>query len=136
MVLLGLVGAVLAAVFVLGGGESPSVAVNRFMIALARGDVETLTRMSHMPGESEESVRRQWDRAVNVVGPYYRFRWQVLTQTVPDERTANVQLWVWRNAASPGAFEEKFGIPLVRVDGDWRIDVRGINRGMFPGMPR
>lgn len=120
----------------LSGGESPTTAVNRFMTALAKGDVDTLTRMSHLPGREESDIRAQWDRAVNVVGPYYRFRWQTLTQTMPDRDSANVQIWVWRNALSPGNFEEKFGVPLKRVEGEWKIDVRGINRGVYPGLPR
>lgn len=120
----------------LSGGESPTTAVNRFMTALARADVETLTRMSYLPGLEEADVRNQWDRSVNVVGPHYRFRWQTLTQTMSDSDRANVQIWVWRNALSPGNFEEEFGVPLRRVDGEWKIDVRGISRGVFPGLPR
>lgn len=118
------------------GGDSPTTVTNKFMVALATGDVDTLTEVSYMPDSSEEETRAAWDRTVNVVAPYYRFRWKTLSQSRADEKTASVDLWVWRDAMSPSTYEEKFGIPLVKEGRTWKVDVRGVPREMFPGLPR
>jgi hypothetical protein len=132
--------AVVAALFFVSlfffASEPPTGVANRFMVALAKGDVDTLTRMTYAPGRDEKGIRDQWDWAVNKAGPHYRFRWQVLGATQADQDTANVRLFVERNLAHGGSYEERFEIPLVRHENEWKVDVRSISREMFPGLPR
>jgi hypothetical protein len=136
LILAGVVAAIAVAVLFALSGESPTSGAGRFMSALAAHDVDKLVKYGHMPGESPEEERKQWDHAVNRVGRYYRFYWDIVSSQVIDENNATVTLNVVRNSADPGAYEQKFGLPLVRVDGEWLVDVRGIPRDMFPGLPR
>jgi hypothetical protein len=117
------------------GSESPQSVGSRFMTALAKGDVDQLAELSY-PQERKEDFRKQWDWAVNVAGPHYRFVWKVTGFTQLDEDTASVRMMVARNVMTPGTYEEKFELPMVREDNTWRVDVRAVNREMYPGLPR
>lgn len=135
LVILGSIGlVVIIALFFLGGRSASSVAAE-FMSALGKHDVAKLTELSYMDGSTPEEVRKKWEYTVQVA-PYYRFRWQFLGESNPTPDSAAVRLWVWRDAQSPATYEEKFEIPLVKIDGNWKVDVRGLNRLMFPALPR
>ena len=40
------------------------------------------------------------------------------------------------DADHPGAYEELYELPMVKVGDDWKVDVRGISREFYPGLPR
>lgn len=124
-------------VFVLfAGRESTATVGARFMTALAKGDVDTLTQMSFMGDETPDQVRKQWDYTVHGVGQYYRFRWHITGTSQANDNTAAVLLQVARNADTPSAYDENYQLPLVKVNGGWKVDVRNISRDMFPALPR
>jgi hypothetical protein len=127
--------AVLGFVF-LSGRESVTTVGSRFMSALAKGDVDTLTKMSYIDGESPDHIRKEWDFAVNEVAKHYRFTWRITSARETGKESAAVSMQVARNADSGGAYEEKFELPLQKVDGDWKVDVTNISRDMYPGLPR
>lgn len=135
--------AVLIAVVVVGAavamfllaGSSPTSVANDFMIALARGNTKDLTRLSYMGDMKPEEVEKAWQQSVKR-GELYRFVWRNTGYSQPSDTSATVDMQIVRNADNPGSYEEKFGIPMVREDGQWKVDVRNLNRGIYPGLPR
>ena len=127
---------VLVVALVLLSRESPSSAGLRFMAALSNKDVDTLTKMSMMSGESEDQIRKQWDFSVNVAEKYYRFGWKMAGAGQPSPTTASIKLQMIHDADHPGAYEELYELPMVKVGDDWKVDVRGISREFYPGLPR
>jgi hypothetical protein len=115
--------------------ESLTSVGGRFMDALQRGDVDTLTRMTYLGNKSEEQVRKEWDFTVNTAGRHYEFLYQILSARQSGSDSGVVRMHVIRNPRQ-GGFEEVFNLPLVKVGDDWKVDVRGINRDMYPGLPR
>jgi hypothetical protein len=116
--------------------ESPNSVAGRFMAALQKGDVNTLTDMSYLGSDSKEDMRKQWDFAVNKAGRYYMMMFRVVGHNQPSPNTANVRMMVVRNADKPGAYEEAFALPLIKVGDDWKVDVKAISREMYPALPR
>jgi hypothetical protein len=136
LMVVGLIGIVVVAVIFLTSGESASSAAGRFMVALGQGKVDDLTKLSFMDGETPEQISKKWEYTTQVVGKFYRFRWQILAETQPQPDQAAVRLWVWRDAQTQSAYEEHYEIPMVKKEGKWLVDVRGLNRTMYPGLPR
>ena len=116
--------------------RSPATVGSEFMDALARGDVETLTKLSVIGDEPKASIRKKWDFAVNKAAPYYRFTWSVAGGEETKGDGALVRVKVSRNVGGGGSYEENFQLPLVKTDDGWKVEVAGINREMFPGLPR
>ena len=115
--------------------ESISAVGNKFMVALQSHDVDQLTRMSLMNGDSPDEVHKQWDFAVNKAGKYYRFAYRIVATNQASDSTGSVRMMVVRDADHPGAYEEAFELQLLKVNGEWKVDVRAISREMFPGLP-
>lgn len=136
LVLAGIIGAVVVVLVFTLSGESPNSGAGQFMSALADHDVEKLVKHGHMDGETPESERAKWKYTLERVARYYRFQWEIANAQVIDENNATVTLTVVRNSTDPGAYDQKFGLPLVHIDGKWLVDVRGIPRDLFPGLPR
>lgn len=107
----------------------------RFMTALAKHDVDTLTKMTYLGKDSPDQIKAKWDLAVNQYGKYYRFRWKITGTSQATDDSGSVRMQVSRNADSPGTYEENYQLPLVKHDGEWKVDVAGISREMFPGLP-
>ena len=134
--MLGVVVAVVALVGLLFAGQkSPAETGSRFMDALARGDVDALVKTSYVPGESPEDLRKQWAFTVGNPGKHYLFHWEITSSNTVDDDTANVKLSVQRNLG-PGSYDENYGLPLHKVNGEWKVDASGISREMYPGLPR
>ncbi len=131
----GLVGVAVIAFFAMFSGESASVAATRFMSALASRDINTLVATSYIEKASPEEIRKEWEYCINVANPNYVFEWSVLGEVQPDDKSASVRLDVKRDASSPASYGEKFGLPLVKIDNKWMVDVRSIDRDMYPFLP-
>jgi hypothetical protein len=135
IVIVGLLGLLaIGALFILGG-ESPTSVGARFMAALGEGRASELATMSYMPGLSPEEKRARWERTVRF-GKHYRFRWEIVSERMSDADTASVRMRVWRNAMDPMSYEEPLELPMVKRDGKWLVDVRGLNRDLYPALPR
>lgn len=116
--------------------ESPSVVASKFMSALAKGDVDGLTKWSYSDRDTAE-LKKQWEYSVNVAGPFYIFAWQIRGDQIADDNHASVRLEVVRDADKPDAYPENFALPMVRVkDTGWRVDIRNVSRQMYPALPR
>jgi len=116
--------------------ESPSAAGDRFMAALINHDVDGLTKMSMMKGASEDDIRKQWDFSVNTAEKYYRFAYRIAGAAQSSDTTASVKVFVAKDADHPGAYEELMEVPLVKVNDEWKVDVRALSRDFFPCLPR
>lgn len=116
--------------------ESPQTAGARFMDALARHDVKTLAANSFMEGLDEQQMGQRWEATVKGPARYYRFTWKVTgtVQASPDK--AAMQMMVMRDSDYATSYEEKYELPLVNVKGKWKVDVRRLDRRIFPYLPR
>jgi hypothetical protein len=101
-----------AVIVLLTTGESPESAATSFLSALAKGDINELTNLSYMANQSPEEVKKKWDFAENVAGPYYRFAYRVTGSNQADANDA------------------------VKVGDKWKVDVRSVNIELFPALPR
>lgn len=108
------------------------------MTALAKGDVDTLTKMTYLGANtSEDQIRKEWNFACNTAGKHYVFMWRITSSMEQDPgKVGSVQMQVTRNANTPGSYEEGFQLPMLKVNGQWKVDVRGISRQMYPALPR
>jgi len=116
-------------------GESPSGIAGRFLTALAKGDTKTVADLSFIEGKSPEQIKAEWDQTY-AYSKYYRFAWEVQDAAEADENNAAVRIQWTKKADRPGAYAEKYELPLVKKDGHWKVDVRGISREMYPALPR
>lgn len=132
----GLLGVFLIVGLAFFSGESASVAATRFMSALASRDIDTLTATSYIEKAPPYDIRKQWEYCMKVANPNYSFEWNVLGEVQPDDKTASVRLDIKRESNSPASYFEKFGLPLVKIDNKWLVDVRSIDRDMYPFLPR
>ena len=123
-------------VVILMGRQSVTTVVAKFMSALAKHDVDTLTNMTYLNGRDKEEVRKKWDFAVNKAGKHYLFLWKITSSKNVDENNASVTLLMMRNARNVSSYEEKFDIPVVKENGEWKVDVSAISRDVFPALPQ
>lgn len=115
-------------------GESYTQAASRFMDALARADTANLAKLSYIDGNDEATLKTKWDQTMKY-SSHFKFTWSVKTSTETGADSAVVTLNFWR-APDLGGYEEKFELPMLKKNGQWLVDVRGISRQMFPALPR
>lgn len=115
--------------------ESPAATGTRFMNALAKGDVNTLTETSFVSGKSTEQLRQDWEFATQTAAKHYMFRWKVIEARTLDDDTGTMRVQVERNFG-PGSYEENFGLQLRKIDSKWKVDAASISHEMYPGLPR
>lgn len=118
------------------GGGTPTSTASSFMVALGKRDIDTLVELSALDGKTPEELREAWKYSTETVGKHYRFAFNILASREANETTSTVTMHVFRNADMSSTYAEKFELPLVKVDGKWLVEVRGINRQMYPGLPR
>lgn len=130
------VAAIVAAVliFVLASAGPQGVA-QEFLIALANQDTKGLVRTSYLEGLDDEKAAKEWEKTLDRA-EYYRFTWQMKSSVVSSDTTASVAIDFYRNAARASGYAENYAIPMLKINGKWKVDVRQINRTMFPGLPR
>jgi hypothetical protein len=129
------VGVVFIVVLFFLGKDSPSQVASQFLVALAKGDVDTLVKDSYYQG-SEEQLRKEWEFAVKEAGPYYRFVWRIKDERQSTDTAASIQLGWRKNATSPASYEDNTELPMVKDGGRWKVDVRAIDRELYPALPR
>ena len=132
----GIAGIVAILVLFFVAGESAESAAVRFMDALAKGDVKTLVAMSDSPDTEPAELEKQWEYTAKVAGPHYMFFYKINSSLNPTENTAMVRMMVSRNVNREGSYEEKFELPMIKRDGKWKVEVRGLDRRLYPNLPR
>ena len=141
--LLGLGGAAIVAMIVASlflAKEGPAAVGGQFMDALARRDVDKLTELTYIqstdPKEIEGERKRihdQWDFSVNVAGQHFPFLWRATSSSSSTDTSATVTVMFTRG--TPDGYEEKYELPLEKVNGKWFVNVSSISRAMFPALP-
>jgi hypothetical protein len=126
---------VIFSMFFIGRENIGSVGA-KFMSALAKGDVDTLTDLSYLGNKDKEDMKKQWEFAAKDVSKQYTFEWRVTGARELSEKAGSVSLMVSRNLFSGSTYEEKFELPMIRVNGRWLVNVSGISRDMYPALPR
>jgi hypothetical protein len=71
-----------------------------------------------------------------VAGKDYSFRWSITGEMQTDDNDGTVRLQVERNFGSGASYPENFQLPMVKVNGQWKVEVNGISREMYPGLPQ
>jgi hypothetical protein len=136
IVLLGLFG--LAAIFVLVflSGVSPQRAGEEFMVALAKKDVRKLVEMSYLPNPSAP-LESQWEDCVNGKARNFMFMWvweEGTSRPTNDEAVLRLHLIEFRGATQDAT--DTYELPLIKRDGRWKVDLRGLTRKFFPDLPK
>jgi hypothetical protein len=116
--------------------EGLTPTANRFMDALAVGDIDKLTSLSYLGGKSEAQMRKEWQFATQVAGKHYNFMWHINSEQQDSPTAGSVKIIVQRNFGKPGTYDENFALPMVNVNGHWKVDPTGISNEMYPGLPR
>lgn len=136
LTLICIVGAVVVLFLLTLGSETPEQVVNKFFKGLATGDSKLLSEVTFLDGATPQQTETAWKKTVTETVPYFRFIWRVTaTSTVAPDK-ASVDIMITKKAGDPASYEEKYGIPLEKRDGKWKVLVRDLDREMFPGLPR
>lgn len=132
LVIVSMISLVVIVVLYFVSGSSPKTVTDEFMVALAKGETDKLVKLSYIEGSDPTKLREAWDFSTQVAAPYYRFIYRVAGATQADDNSASVTVYLNRGAGS----EEKFAIELIKIAGEWKVDVSQINRSMYPALPR
>lgn len=116
-------------------GDAPSGVAGRFLTALARGDTKTLTELSYMEGLTDQQIEAKW-KETHESSKYWMFAYAIKDVKDQDANNATVTLTWLKDASGTAPSEEKAELPMVRKDGKWKVDVRGMSRGMYPFLPQ
>ncbi|HMS54853.1 MAG TPA: hypothetical protein PKA27_05590 [Fimbriimonadaceae bacterium] len=125
---------IIVMLFFAGGG--PLVPADKFMEALKGGDVDTLTKHSYIDGNTPEQVKEKWTFTMTKVAPHFRFVSRMGQAKQLTEDTAVVKVEVIRDVLGAAPYPETYELPMILVDGEWKVDVAQMERKMFPGLPR
>ena len=117
-------------------GEAPETVAGKWLAALAKGDVDTLTDLSYFGNRPESYVRDQWQFATHTANPYYRFRYQVEGSRPINNESAAVHIEMMPDSNKPNPIPLPYDLGMVKVNGRWKVDVRTINRAIYPALPR
>jgi hypothetical protein len=107
-----------------------------FMSALAKGDVDQLTKLSTIGNLPPDQVHKKWEDAINAA-KYYRFAWRITDVSSASDTSAAVEMQLRRNLNTrEGEDEMPHELPLVKVNGEWKVPVDQMDRDIFPYLPR
>ena len=134
--ILGLLSFVLIATLLFLSRESLNSVGGRFMSALAKGDVDTLTKMTYLGKRSPDEIRTMWTFTTKTAGKYYNFAYRITSSQQSNATNGSVTMQIMRDADSGSAYEEKRELPLLKVGDEWKVDVANISRDIYPGLPR
>lgn len=118
------------AIIISRGTTPPDVAANRFFYAMATRNVDDLMKYGYYPDADEAFIRRQWEYALTIAGRHYLFSWDMRGTVSETEDHAIVRVDFLRQWAEPG------DVSLVKVDGQWKVDVFSISRDLYPALPK
>ena len=106
--------------------QSPEEAAREFMNALAKGDVAKLTEMSYLP-DPAKPVEEQWKDTFEKHAKNYVFAWKM---------EGSVKILIVEIRVPDLHENDVANLPLIKRDGEWKIDLRSLTRTFFPGLPR
>lgn len=134
MVLAAGAAAVAVVALFLTSGSSPQTTGQVFMSALVRGDAKTLAQTTTSTSMDDAELLKAWEKTVKDA-EHYRFTYRILAASQSSPDSAAVMMQVLRNL-DVTSYEENFQLDLKKVDGKWKVRMEGLNREMYPFMPR
>jgi hypothetical protein len=135
IIALGCLGVAVIVILMFMSSSSPEAAGERFMRALAAHDVRTLTEMSHLE-KPERPLAEQWDECVNKRAKNYMFVWVWEGFHTEGTDAAVGKLHLVEFPGPEPKDSETFELPLLLVDGNWKVDLASLSRKFFPALPR
>lgn len=134
--LAGLVIVLAAGGFYIFGRQSPEAVTQSFLVALADRDVDRLMEVTYLDRPAKP-LREQWDFCLNVAAKDMPFAWTIgNSQQLDSDRPVVEVFMVEFSVGGAKESDEPFRIPLVKRDGRWKVDLLGVPRAFFPGLPR
>jgi len=130
-----IIGVIAIFVLLLGSRSSPTSEASKFLNALASANTNELVQLSYFPGDSTEDLRKQWDFAVNDAGKYYVFTWMPTDEKFASDTQATVKIKIVKNADKYGSYGEDTSIPMIKRNGQWLVDVRSLDKSIYPDLP-
>lgn len=134
---------VLVGALLFTGGESPETGASKFLVALAKGDVQGVMDRTYTGKEGTEaeqkfaaSYRKQWEFALNEAGKYFVFNWSIAGSEKSNDKEGSVRVDYVKNSLNPLAYSERFDLPMVNHKGKWLVDVSSMSKEFYPASPR
>ena len=131
----GIASILMIAVMFLNARESLTTVGARFLVALGKHDVDTLTKMTYLDNQSPEQIRKQWERCFEY-SKYFRFDWHIVNGTQQGQTEGTVTFNVTAPLDDLNAYDQNRQLRLVNVNGQWKVAVREIARDFYPMLPR
>ncbi|GIV02569.1 MAG: hypothetical protein KatS3mg015_1399 [Fimbriimonadales bacterium] len=137
--ILGLVGLVILLAIgfvVLMNRQTPEAAVQKFMEGLANQDLQTLNEYSYLEKPSKP-IEEQWRYCFDVASKGMPFVWRIGDARMTGDGHAVVDVYLVQfSIGGAKEVDEPFKIPVIQKDGRWKVDLVGVPRDFFPGLPR
>jgi len=137
--LLAIVGVVAVVGILFMSGESPSVAGNRFLLALHNRDVDAVAAMSYVDSDTKitpDQIKDKWAYTLNEATPSYQFVAKVNFSKLIAPEEAIISIEMYKDADSSSSYPELFQIKLIKQDGKWKVDIFDIPRKFYPALPK
>lgn len=126
--------AAVVALFLMAG-DSPSGVAGRFLTALAKGDTKTLAELSYMEGLTTEQIEAKW-KETHESSKYWVFAFAIKDAKDQDANNSTVTVTWLKDAIGTAPEEIEAELMMVKKDGQWKVDVRGMSRTMYPFLPQ
>lgn len=131
----GLVAFVLMIGLFFAARESLSTVGSRFMTAWCKADEPTLTKMSFMGDLPAEEISKRWKKSLDNA-KYVHFTWVLVGSEQLSDDEGTVRLKVTCPSDSPSSYDQSFQLKMLRVKGDWKVDIQALPRDIIPMIPR
>lgn len=137
LVILGVLGfvGILAVLLLTRTGTSPAQRVSQFFTALGKADIDTVLESSTFGERPDEEMRPKWEQCLER-SKYYRFAMQIKETTYTNDEEATVAVDMYQNVTNVNIASKRFQIPVVKINGEWKVDARSLTRQAYPALPR
>jgi hypothetical protein len=124
--------------------NSPEAAAAEFLNALTKRDPQAAARLSYLENPSKP-LSEQWDYAFNKAGKHFLFLVSEVgrVQRHSDDRaTLSVSYYEFTGPADGGdlpvnaSSNETYELPMIKVDGQWKVDLASLTRRFYPYLPK
>lgn len=132
MLIAGLVGVAIIVVMLLMGGNSATKNGAKFMAALSTGDINGLVQTSYIPDKTPEEMKTEWEATLKRT-KYVMFRYTFTGEDNVSEDQATIRMNIMKPSTG---YDEVFALPMRKIDGEWKVEVRGLSRQFYPFLPR
>jgi hypothetical protein len=61
---------------------------------------------------------------------------QIKETTYTNDEEATVAVDMYQNVTNVNITSKRFQIPVVKINGEWKVDARSLTRQAYPALPR